>query len=350
MTRSEKVLLNSNLIAQVKEANNFDFIRFFLAYSVMFNHFSTLTETDPFWFVSGGFRVKGFFIISGFLVMFSFLRSPDTKIFFQKRIRRIMPAYVLVIILCAILGFFLTTLPHKEFLSSSQFYSYLIGNLLTFNFIQPNLPGVFDNNPMQAMNGSLWTIKVELMLYMTIPIIYWLLKKYNKFICLASIYLLSFVYSTLCNYMNDTTGQAIYEFFKRQFPGQMMYFCSGIIILAYFPTFRRYMKYIFPVSIIIFIFRDFILFRIFEPIALASIIITIAYSFKWLHFFNKMGNFSYGIFLLHFPIIQTFIHFGLDKYSPILTLLLTTVICTYLGTLSWKYVEKPYLYKPKYKK
>ena len=74
MNQSEKVLLNSRLINQVKEANNFDFIRFFLAYSVMFNHFSTLTETDPFWFVSGGFRVKGFFIISGFLVMFSFLR------------------------------------------------------------------------------------------------------------------------------------------------------------------------------------------------------------------------------------------------------------------------------------
>lgn len=90
MNQSEKVLLNSRLINQVKEANNFDFIRFFLAYSVMFNHFSTLTETDPFWFVSGGFRVKGFFIISGFLVMFSFLRTPNTQIFFRKRIQRIM--------------------------------------------------------------------------------------------------------------------------------------------------------------------------------------------------------------------------------------------------------------------
>ncbi len=46
MNQSEKVLLNSRLINQVKEANNFDFIRFFLAYSVMFNHFSTLTETE----------------------------------------------------------------------------------------------------------------------------------------------------------------------------------------------------------------------------------------------------------------------------------------------------------------
>ncbi|MDB9081755.1 hypothetical protein PN602_20010, partial [Parabacteroides distasonis] len=73
MNQSEKVLLNSRLINQVKEANNFDFIRFFLAYSVMFNHFSTLTETDPFWFVSGGFRVKGFFILKSATKLFSVL-------------------------------------------------------------------------------------------------------------------------------------------------------------------------------------------------------------------------------------------------------------------------------------
>lgn len=347
MNTTEKELLGSNLIAQVKEANNFDFIRFFLAYSVMFNHFSTLTDTEPFWFVSGGFRVKGFFIISGFLVMFSFLRSPDAYVFFRKRVQRIMPAYSLAILLCLVLGFFLTALPRHEFLTSSKLYTYLFTNLLTLNFLCPDLPGVFENNPMQAMNGSLWTIKVELMLYMTVPAIYWLLKKYKKSVCLLLIYVLSFIYSTTCNYLADTTHNAVYDFLKRQFPGQMMYFCSGIILLAYFPLFRKYMKYIFPTSILLFIGRDLPGLALFEPIALASIILSVAYSFKWLHFFNRMGNFSYGIFLLHFPVIQTFVHFGLDRYSLVLTLVLTTVICTGFGILSWKYIEKPCLYRPK---
>ncbi len=339
-------MLNSRLINRVKEANNFDFIRFFLAYSVMFNHFSTLTETDPFWFVSGGFRVKGFFIISGFLVMFSFLRSPDTRVFFQKRVRRIMPAYSLTILLCALLGLFMTTLPYNEYLTSSRLYAYLAYNLLTLNFLCPDLPGVFESNPINAVNGSLWTIKVELMLYLCVPLIYRLLKKYNKLACLVLIYLLSFTYMTVFDYLDDTRSNAIYDFLKRQFPGQMVYFCSGIIILAYFPTFRKYMRYIFPVSILLFFFRDVWFLRIFEPLALASIIITVAYGFKWLHVFNRMGNFSYGIFLLHFPIIQTFIYLGLAQYSLVLTLLLTTVICTYLGTLSWKYIERPCLYRP----
>ena len=68
---------------------------------------------------------------------------------------------------------------------------------------------------------------------------------------------------------------------------------------------------------------------------------TVAYGFKWLHVFNRMGNFSYGIFLIHFPIIQIFIHYGLDQYSFILTLALTTILSTGLGMLSWKYIEKP---------
>ena len=162
--------------------------------------------------------MKGFFIISGFLVMFSFLRTPNTRIFFRKRIQRIMPAYSLTILLCALIGLFLTSLSCREYLTSSSLYTYLICNLLTFNFLSPDLPGVFDTNPLQAMNGSLWTIKVEFMLYITIPIIYWLLKRYNKLVCLLLIYILSFIYSTTCNYLDDMTHNPIYEFMKRQFP------------------------------------------------------------------------------------------------------------------------------------
>ena len=42
-------------------------------------------------------------------------------------------------------------------------------------------------------------------------------------------------------------------------------------------------------------------------------------------------------------------HYGLDQYSFILTLALTTILSTGLGMLSWKYIEKPCLYHPKKK-
>lgn len=346
MSKPGKTLLDSQLIASIKQDNNFDFIRFFLAYSVLFNHFSTLTETDPFWFVSGGFRVKGFFIISGFLVMFSFLRSPDPFTFFRKRIQRIMPAYILIIIVCSLLGLLLTSFSYKEYINSPQLISYLFYNIITLNFLNPYLPGVFENNPLHSVNASLWTIKVELMLYLTIPIIYWFIKRYNKLACLIIIYVLSFIYSTTFNHLDDITQNPVYGFLKRQFPGQLMYFCSGIILLIYFSTFKKYMKYIFPICILLFIDRDLFLLKIVEPIALASIIVTVAYGIKYLPVFNRFGNFSYGIFLVHYPIMQTFIHFGLDKYSLLLTLSATVVLSTLLGILSWKYIEKPCLYTP----
>ena len=349
MEAGKQDILSRPLIEQVKAENNFDFIRFFLAYSVMFNHFSTLTDTDPFWLVSGGFRVKGFFIISGFLVMFSYLRTPDNGIFFRKRLHRIMPAYLLTIGICFLIGLLLTTLPWQAFLANGQSWKYLLSNLLTFNFICPDLPGVFEQHPMHAMNGSLWTIKVELMLYLCVPLIYQALKRYNKAIVLILIYLLSFSYLTLFDGLDDLHPNSFYGFLKRQFPGQMTYFLSGVIWLVYFPFFKRGMRYIFPLSLLIFYFRDCWLCRPFEPLALAAIILTVAYSFRALHIFNRMGNFSYGIFLAHFPVIQCLIHFGLDKYSFGLTLALTTLLSTVIGILSWKYIEQPCLYKGKKK-
>ncbi|MCD7977973.1 MAG: acyltransferase [Tannerellaceae bacterium] len=341
------MILNDKIISLVKEKNNFNLIRFFLAYSIMFNHCSTLTESEPFWIVNGDMRVKGFFIISGFLVMFSFIRTPDLTIYLRKRFCRIMPAYLITIFLCIILGSFLTSLTPIEYFSSTQLYQYLIGNSLTLNFLQPELPGVFTNNPIQVVNGSLWTMKVEIMLYFTVPLLFLFLLKHKKSWFLIGIYLFSMLYSYLFEYLYDNTGVNLYLFLKRQFPGQMMYFCSGIIILLYFDSFRKYKWYIFPVSIFILLFRTIPGIDLLEPIALASFIICIVYSFKWLHFIGKLGNFSYGIYLFHFPIIQTFIHFGIDKYHLPLTFILTAVLSTILGILSWYYIENPLLYTKK---
>jgi len=50
----------------LKAPNNFDFIRYFFAFSLVIVHFCTLMGIDQFWVISGGLRVKVFFIMSGF--------------------------------------------------------------------------------------------------------------------------------------------------------------------------------------------------------------------------------------------------------------------------------------------
>lgn len=52
--------------------NSFDFLRFFFAFTIFLSHLSELSTSDSLLFLSNftnaGIAVKGFFVISGFLV------------------------------------------------------------------------------------------------------------------------------------------------------------------------------------------------------------------------------------------------------------------------------------------
>ena len=82
-------LLNESSKKLLKKGNCFDFLRYFFAISLIIAHFCTLTNIDQFWFVTGTTRVKAFFIMSGFLVFYSYIRREDLKDYIEKRIRRI---------------------------------------------------------------------------------------------------------------------------------------------------------------------------------------------------------------------------------------------------------------------
>jgi hypothetical protein len=53
----------------------------------------------------------------------------------------------------------------SEYFRSPQLFKYFIVNVFFMNFLQPSLPGVFVENGSQAVNGSLWTIKLEIGFY-----------------------------------------------------------------------------------------------------------------------------------------------------------------------------------------
>lgn len=86
--------------------NNLDFIRFALATLVLYSHCYYLNDTaseDPLlratrqiWF--GGLAVNGFFAISGFLIIASWMKSDSTWDYFRKRVGRIYPGFLVVCI------------------------------------------------------------------------------------------------------------------------------------------------------------------------------------------------------------------------------------------------------------
>ncbi|MDQ6619088.1 MAG: acyltransferase, partial [Pseudomonadota bacterium] len=150
--------------------NNLDLVRFIAAAMVLVSHSYTLTgrNGEPALFgyeTIGGLAVAVFFVISGFLVTGSWLRSPSLRTFALKRALRIMPALVVVVTFSAlVLGALLSPLPLGQYYVHPQTRDYFLN--LTFTELNYSLPAVFARNPFpHAVNGSLWTLPIEVSMY-----------------------------------------------------------------------------------------------------------------------------------------------------------------------------------------
>ena len=69
--------------------NCFDFLRFFFAFDILLAHLWELSESSSLFFLSritdSSIAIKGFFVISGFLVAKSYTNTPSLKEYFIKR-------------------------------------------------------------------------------------------------------------------------------------------------------------------------------------------------------------------------------------------------------------------------
>ena len=268
--------------------------------------------------------MKAFFTISGFLVTYSFIRRDYNLVSYAKRrFVRIMPAYAVTILFCILIGWMVTSLNTIEFFSSKQTFNYFLANITMLNWLEPELPNTFQNNPWPQMDGSLWAMKQEVLFYIFVLFFTYLAKKTgNKWICLPILILCVIIYP----FVNDQT---------RYFT----YFIGGMFLMLYFDLFNKYFIYIFVFSIIA------VIEGVLDTLAFPIIIIGIAYYCKPLNFFRKVDNITYGLFLYHFPIIQLLIHYGVAEYNLILCFILTIIATFILATLSWFYIEKPLMNK-----
>lgn len=324
-------LISQETIERVRRDNCFDFLRYFFAFSLILVHFCTLTDTEQFWFISGQMRVKAFFTITGFLVVYSFLRRKSLKVYCWKRILRIMPAYVTTIIVCYLIGFFFSTASISEYFFSFQSFKYLIANLTFMNFVEPSLPGLFTENSYGSfVNGSLWSMKLEVLFYIFVPVFVWLMKKYHKLYVLCGILIILSIYNT---------------FYDNSFC-TMIYFFSGTTILLYFDWFCKHIKWVLPICIIFLsltLIDDYPLLSYLEPIVFSAIIVGTAYYCKPLNFLQRYDNISYGLYLYHFPVIQVLVQYRLHQYNIYLAFTVALLLTILLSIASWYLIEKPML-------
>ncbi|MEF9978673.1 MAG: acyltransferase, partial [Thermomonas sp.] len=150
--------------------NNFNLIRLFAAWLVIYGHAWAITGSaggdivtwlTQFKF-AGGVAVDVFFFISGFLIAASLERN-DVRSYLASRALRILPALVACVALSVfVLGPLLTTA--TEYWRDPRTWDYLWANATLWS-TRYGLPGVFASLPRDAVNGSLWTLPIEARLY-----------------------------------------------------------------------------------------------------------------------------------------------------------------------------------------
>lgn len=327
--------------------NNFDLLRLLFAGTVLLVHSYDLSGFQQLGIIasilSSAVAVRAFFVVSGFLIFMSFERSTTIASYANKRIRRIYPAYFTVVMLSAI-GLIAFSSKNIGDYFSFTWVKYVFANLAFLNFLQPTLPGVFDSNKLAAVNGALWTLKIEAMFYLTVPLFVFLFRKFAHLPVLILTYGLSVAYAGLLSVAAERTGSGVYVELGRQLPGQLSYFMAGAFLYYFLPLFERQIRYFLVAAILTLAANMYFPLPILEPLALATVVIYFGL-YLYVGNFGKYGDFSYGIYILHFPVIQLLLYSGWFSESPWYFLGAVVFISTSGAIALWHLVEKRFLFR-----
>ena len=337
----------------MKRDNCFDFLRFVFAFNVVLGHMAAITifqETAPFDIFNTYLSVTGFFVISGFLITQSYEHS-DVKSYFAKRARRLLPAYLFVVLACAFGLAGLSTLPAADYFRSAGLWEYLGANLCFLNFLHPSLPGVFEHPLItsNSVNPSLWTLKIEVGFYLIVPLMFlWLKKAKRPWLVLILVYVLAVLYRNGLNLYGDRTQQEMPIFLARQLPGFMSYFAAGMAAYLYKEQWLRYKNYLIIPALLVFVAEHYTDVEILTPAAWGIMVLWCAYSLPALNNFAKYGDISYGIYIYHAPLLKTLLYVGLFTRIGVWPATAVYVACVVLvGLCSWHLLENRFLKRKK---
>jgi len=327
--------------------NNLSLIRITLALFVLLSHsFAMVTgdeTTQPFYsslkITPGTMAVDMFFVISGFLLTQSLLKKQDPIDFIIARTARIYPALICATLFTAlIVGGIFTTLPTIEYLTNHITIEYIIKTSTIIRGIGFTLPEVFKNIPLyDQVNGSLWSLPFELKMYGLVFITWFVFYKTSKLTYLTSTVALIVISSGLI-YLNGFISRGIdlklphliYFFFVGS-----LYFCAQSRILISH-------KIAIAVAItLLFSAANQRLFMFMWMLCAPYLLMYLTYIPKGkLLAYNKIGDYSYGVYVFAWPIQQSIIQINSNISIPQHILLST--LCTLLIAIPcFHYIEAP---------
>jgi peptidoglycan/LPS O-acetylase OafA/YrhL len=294
---------------------------------------------------SADLGVRSFFIVSGYLVFMSCERSASLRDYASKRVRRIYPAYFAVVVLAFAVGWAATSVASADYLQGGA--RYLLANLAFLNFLSPTLPGIFASNPWTEVNGALWTLKIEVMFYALVPLMLLAARRFGAAPVLGVLYVLSVVYNLALDAVAVSTGRQIWAQLQRQLPGQLTYFLVGAALYLFRDRAQRRWAVLLAIAAAAHVAQllvpGLMVRALLEPIALGIAVVFAACGLRYLGNFARFGDLSYGIYIIHFPVIQAAVAAGLYARDPWLAFTLSTATTVALAFLCWHAVERPFL-------
>ena len=307
-------------------------------------------------FFSGNFAVRLFLVISGYVLCLGYFRTRDKKRLMTsaaKRYIRLMPVILVtnVLICLLMLAGAYQNVPVAELTGSSW--------LAGFNRCEPNLPdavveavagGFFVGT--NQYNGVLWTIPFLFLGALLVYAVAWLIGdkkwRYVVYAVLGAGLVLTdyagiFWGFVLCDFMHTQTKTV--EWLKKQKFLCWMIFLVGVYLSSY-PSagvhLEGTMYAILGVPRVVLFHLAGALLLVFGVLMLNPL-----QKFFGLPIFVKLGNISYSLYLVHFPVIATLgcavfsWIYGKMPYNPAVavTFVVTTAATVIISVGFSKYVE-----------
>ncbi len=328
--------------------NNFNLIRFLAATAVMLDHSFALVAPgqaagaviDIGALGIGRLAVDVFFIVSGFLVTRSVMTQPTLVDYAVARFLRLFPAlFVVCVATVFVLGPIVTTVSWHDYFTDRRTWLFVPAtvSLLTQNHC---LPGVFDTLPQPGeINPPLWTLRYETMCYVLLGLFALagaLATRRRVTITLAALLGLYAMVTFATDWREHIAAVTIVCRFVLGF------FIGGAFYL-YADKVRLNAGIALALAAIAVVSSG-------TPVQEMAQRLALAYGIIWfalvpagaIRSFNRLGDYSYGLYILCFPLQQSIVQFD-PTIAPgaLFALSFPTVLAA--AMLSWHLVEHPAL-------
>ena len=325
--------------------NNLNLIRIVAAGAVLVSHSFAITSGDdmrePFRAQTGlslgQFGVVVFFAISGLLIARSFDRRENLAHFIASRFLRLWPGLLVMVCLAAfVMGPVLTDLPVATYWHSPGTWTFVPRNL-TLYFRQHDLPGVFGHAPFgPEVNSSLWSLFYEVACYATVVLLglLGLMRRGWRF----ALFMVLVVAAQLWATTHPPADGLLYRLRVLGFFG----FPFALGMAAY--VWRDSLLINGWIALAVWLIPLALYRTAFEP---TGLMIGLTYTAYYLAFvpkgavlaYNRVGDYSYGIYIYAFPMQQMLEHFA-PNLSPLQHMACAAPVVLIAAIASWHGLER----------